>query len=86
MFFKAKPNLPDGEKARLEFHLQQIADALGMERMRLPVLGLKSIRGWMTTKTPQQIIATIGEHLSHDVGDVGFNLDPKQLQQCGGGG
>ncbi len=86
MFFKPKPNLPDGEKARIEFHLQHIAETIGMERLTLPVLSRDTLLGWVGSKTPQEMIGLIGQHLKHDVSGVGFQLDPQQLQQCGGGG
>ena len=86
MFFKSKPNLPDGEKARIEYGLQQIAQTVGVEQMKLPVLSREMLLGWVGSKTPQEMIGAIGQHLSHDVAGVGFQLDPQQLQQCGGGG
>ena len=86
MFFKSKPNLLTGEKARIEFHLQQIAQCIGMDRMKLPVISRRELLSWSETKTPQGMIVAVGAHLNHDVSGVGFALDPQQLQQCGGGG
>ena len=86
MFFKPKPNINDGEKARIEYHLQQIADVIGWDRMQLPILGLNTIQEWAESKSPETMIGLIGEHLNRDVAGVGFQLDPQQLQQCGGGG
>lgn len=86
MFFKPKPNLPAGEKARIEFHLQQIAQAIGMDRMKLPVISRRELLSWSESETPQEMITAVGSHLKHDVSGVGFALDPQQLQQCGGGG
>ena len=87
VFFKLKPNLPDAEKARVEFHLQQIAESVGFDRFRLPVLSRKTLLGlYESQKSPQQMIGFVGNHLSHDVSEIRFRVVPKQLQNCGGGG
>lgn len=87
MFFKPKPNVPPGEKARLEYYLQQIGETIGMDRFQLPVLDRDVVLGWSSSgKTPQEMLHAIGAHLQHEVSGVGFELDPQQLQQCGGGG
>ena len=87
MFFKPKPNLPDAEKARVEFHLQQIAECVGFDRFTLPVLSRKRLFGlYESDKNPQQMIGFVGNHLSHDVSEIRFRVVPKQLQNCGGGG
>lgn len=85
MFFKTTANVPDGEKARIEFHLQQIAESIGMDRLRLPLVPMATFEKW-ANETPEQIIALVGDHLSHDVGQFGFQAGPPQSQQCGGGG
>ena len=38
MLFTAKPNVTVGEKSRIEFHLQQLAECIGFDRFLLPVL------------------------------------------------
>ncbi len=87
MFFKPKPNLPDAAKARIEFHLQRIAECIGVDRFQRPVLSRKMLRGLVESKqTPRQMIAFVGNHLAHDVGEIRFDLAPQQLQNCGGGG
>ncbi len=83
MFFKPKPNLSDGEKARVEFHLQRIAEAIGIERLKLPVLGRDEL---LRLKTPQDIVNRVGEHLSHDVSAIQVTSVLQQAGQCGGGG
>lgn len=87
MFFKPKANLPDAAKARIEFHLQQIAECIGFDRFALPVLSRKTLFGLYDSKqTPQQMIGFVGKHLGHDVSGLGFRVAPQQLQTCGGGG
>ena len=87
MFFKPKPNLPDAAKARIEFHLQRIAECIGMDRLQRPVLSRKMLRGLIeSNQTTQQIIAFAGNHLAHDVGGIRCDVVPQPLQNCGGGG
>ncbi|QDT08931.1 hypothetical protein [Stieleria marina] len=83
MFFKPKPNLSDGEKARIEFHLQTIAEAIGAERLTLPVLDREA---FLSKSTPQEIIQLAGEHLSYDVNAIQVTPVLQQAGQCGGGG
>ncbi|MGB7344789.1 MAG: hypothetical protein WBD20_11270 [Pirellulaceae bacterium] len=83
MFFKPKPNLPDGEKARIEFHLQQIAASIGAERMTLPVLSRDT---FLEKSSAQEIIARVGQHLSYDVSAIQITPVLQQAGQCGGGG
>ena len=86
-FFKTKPNLSNGEKAKVEFHFQQLADCLGFDRFQLPVqdlnLPLGVIRG---DDGVNRLVALVGEHLSHDVAGLGVKVTPQQLEKCGGGG
>ena len=87
MFFKPKPNLPDAEKARLEFHLQQIAESIGFDRFQLPVLSRKTLFGLHESKqTAEQMIRFVGNHLAHDVSGIRLELVPKPGGNCGGGG
>lgn len=87
MFFKPKPNLPDSEKARIEFHFQQIAECIGLERMKLPILRLSSLVEMVDSKSPADIIRFLGGHLRHDTSGVQFEVvhSPKAAS-CGGGG
>ncbi|MEM6471178.1 MAG: hypothetical protein AAF802_16580 [Planctomycetota bacterium] len=88
MFSKPKPNLPDAEKSRVEFHLQQIAECVGFERFLLPVLSRQSVIGlFESDQNPQQIIAFLGDHLTHDVSGLQARIIPQQAQgSCGCGG
>ena len=88
--FKSKPSLPDGEKARIEFHLQQIAQSIGAGRLRLPVLKEEDLlyrdAESSTLEDVKSLSVKIGKHLSHDVGNVGIREQPQTLEKCGGGG
>ena len=87
VFFKSKPNLRDAEKARIEFHLQQIAECIGFDRFKLPVLSSEKLLSWFQAKqTPEQMIATLGQHLSHDVGGIKFVVSAQPIEKCGSGG
>lgn len=81
-FFKSKPNVPDGEKARIEFHAQQIAENLGFPRLELPILSPSAVFG----NTPADTMKRVGQHLSHDVSDIQIVVEPKAVEKCGGGG
>ena len=90
-FFKTTPDLPDDERARVEFHLQQISEHIGFDRFTLPVLGEESVlygneSGQRRLRTTDQIKILIGKHLGHDVNDVKVQSLPMQSQKIGGGG
>jgi hypothetical protein len=90
-FFKPTPNLSDGEKARIEFYLQQIAECIGFERFKLPVLSedkLLNGEGANPTEfqTVDQIKNMVGKHLRHDVSELKLQTFPMQPQKVGGGG
>lgn len=90
-FFKSTPNLTDGEKARIEFYLQQIAECIGFERFKLPVLSEDwLLNGGATNPTESQTVDQIknmvGKHLRHDVSELKIQTLPMQLQKVGGGG
>ena len=85
--FKVKPNLADGEKAKVEFHFQQIAEAIGYDRLKLDVLSKETLLGLSETgMTSEQVLAFVGEHLAHDVSQVKIAMELKQPEKCGGGG
>ena len=88
--FKSKPSLTDGEKARIELHLQQIAESIGADRLRLPMLTEEELlyrdAESMTVEDVKSLTVKIGKHLSHDVGNVGIREQPQALEKCGGGG
>ena len=83
MFFKPKANLSDGEKARVEFHSHLIGQAIGAERMKLPVVSRDEV---LRRQSPQEIINLVGQHLSHDVSPIVITPVLQQAGQCGGGG
>ena len=86
-FFKSKPNVCNAEKARIEFHLQQIAECVGYERISLPVVELETLVELAhTSRSPEPILGFIGKHLSHDVSEIKVVTDPQELKKCGGGG
>ncbi|QEG43133.1 hypothetical protein [Roseimaritima ulvae] len=89
MFFKPKANLPDGEKSRIEFCLQQLAERVGFERFVLPVLTSKTLFDvYEAQRDPQQVMEFLGKHLGHDTSGIRLRVFPSlQLAQrsCGGG-
>ena len=65
MFFKSNPNLPDGERARIEFHFQQLVDGLGIARLQMPVVNEDTIlHETGTLRSPEQIKNFVIEHLN----------------------
>ncbi|MEM7314585.1 MAG: hypothetical protein AAF497_15675 [Planctomycetota bacterium] len=87
VFLKPKANLPDAEKSRIEFHLQQIAECIGFDRFTLPVLSRKTLFGlYESNRNPQQVIEFVGDHLAHDVSEVRLRVVPQQAQEGSGGG
>ena len=88
--FKSKPSLADGEKARVEFHLQQIAECITADRLRLNVVSeedlLTGADGEAAFTNVDALVTKIGEHLSHDVANISILSQPQQLEKCGGGG
>ncbi|MFT5301614.1 MAG: hypothetical protein ACI814_002420 [Mariniblastus sp.] len=86
-FFKPTANLPDEDKARIEFHLQQIAESIGFDRFSLPVLSAQDILyGAGGTLAVEGIKHTVGQHLHHDVGTLTIKTELTELEKCGGGG
>lgn len=87
MFFKSKPNLPDAEKARIEYSLQQIAESIGFDRFTLPVLSRKRLFEFHESAPDHhQLLKLFGDHLSHDVSEVQLRWIPQQTQEGGGCG
>ena len=89
--FKPSPPLPDNDRARLEFHLQQIAESIGFDRFRLPVrsvksLGYDSLSDRVTIRSTDRIQELVGEHLRHDATQVKLQTIPMQPEKVGGGG
>lgn len=83
MFFKSRPNLSPNEKAQVEFCFQWIADCLGPDRMRLPVLRSDEL---LTGQTMSEIVNTVGHHLQHNVDQLKTVMEPQLLEKCGSGG
>ena len=87
VFFKPKTNLPDAEKARIDFHFQQIAECIGFDRFRLPVLSGETLLGrFESEQSPTALIRFVGDHLNHDTSELQFRVVPQQAANCGGGG
>ena len=87
MLFSAKPCLPYFEQARIEFHLQQIAECIGADKMLLPVLQPETSFAENGVTIPlEQILKNLGKHLQYDVSSVGITSFAKELNVCGGGG
>lgn len=84
-FFKPKPAIGDHEKARVEFHLQEIAESIGFDRFRLPVLRRDQLLD-LQGKTPDQIVGFVGQHLSHSVAGLQVQVAIQPQEKCGGGG
>lgn len=86
MFFKAKANLSDSAKSRIEFCLQQIAECIGFERFLLPVVSRKALVDvYEVERNPQQVIALVGKHLGHDVDGIQVRVALPQAKSAGGG-
>lgn len=88
LFFKSNPNLPDGERARIEFHFQQLVDCLGSNRFLLPVLDVDTILNPSgVARDADQIKSFVGEHLGIDVDELTVQqLMALPVKQSGGGG
>ena len=84
---KLKPNLSDGDKAKLEFRFQQIAECIGYDRLRLPIIGKNSLLELNESElSPEQMIQFFGQHLSYDASGISVEIAPKPPETCGGGG
>ncbi len=87
MFFKTEPNVSDGEKARLEFYIQEIADCIGFDKCRRPVQTLSALSGAaLNCESPGEIIRFVGDVLAYDTTDLRFEVIPGPLEKSGGGG
>ena len=88
--FKTTPGVPDGERARLEFHFQQIADCIGFERFRLPFISESDLIKGHNTGAAKSAVSDLkdflGRHLKHDTSELQVQTMPMQLQKIGGGG
>ena len=79
--------MPDDEKARIEFHLQQMAECIGFERFRLPILSEESLLSEnAASQTIDQVKHLVGKHLGHAVREIRIETVPLPPEKCGGGG
>ena len=85
VFFKSKPAIGDHEKARIEFHLQEIGEAIGFQRFQLPVWSRQQLLD-LDGKTPSQIVDALGSHLSHSTTGLQVEVEIAPAEKCGGGG
>ena len=85
VFFKSKPAIDVHDKARIEFHLQEIAESIGFERFVLPVMRRYKLTD-TAGKTPEQIVSAIGSHLSHGTAGLQIEVAIEPTEKCGGGG
>ena len=83
-FIGTKPNLSGNEKARIEFHLQQILNCVGLQPFQLPVIDPQTLL--KPDSTLQSLTQSFADHLSHDVAGLQLEMVPQQLEKCGGGG
>ncbi|MFK8112536.1 MAG: hypothetical protein AB8B91_10050 [Rubripirellula sp.] len=87
MFFKSKPNLPVAEKSRIEFHFQQIAEFIGLDRLQRPVIeGATLLSELGSLRTPETALAFVGDHLKHPVNGIQVVVVPQEVAKCSGGG
>ncbi len=91
LFFRSTANVPDGEKARIEFHLQQIAECVGLDRVMLPMLDAASViyqdqSNQSETRSSRELMDLAGKHLGHDVSGLSIQTTLLQPEKCGGGG
>lgn len=91
-FLTPKPNLRDGEKARIEYYLQRIAECIGAERFQLPIQSMRSLLDHAETQLggqtpqPEKFIGWLGEHFSHNVSGLKLAATLGLLNKSSGGG
>ena len=83
-FLGTKPNLSGNEKARIEFHLQQILNCVGLQPFQLPVIDPQTLL--KPDSTLPSLTQSFADHLCHDVSGLHVEVVPQQLEKCGGGG
>ena len=85
--FKTKPNLPTAERARIEFHFQQIVECLGVQRSQAPVHRLND---WLVLANAnvnaEPILGWLGDRLCHDIDGLSCRVVPTSFEPSGGGG
>ena len=88
-FFKSAPNLPDDEKARIEFHLQQISESIGFDRLQLPVKSERDVlyeAQQSELRSSKQVLTAVGQHLNYDISEIRLQTLPMPPEKTGGGG
>ena len=88
-FFKSAPNLSEDEKARIEFHLQQISESIGFDRLQLPVMNESDVlydAEQSELRSSKQILNAVGEHLTYDISEIRLQTLPMPPEKTGGGG
>ena len=83
MFFTSRPNLSPNEKAQVEYCFQWIADCIGQDRMRLPVLRSGDL---LPGQTMSETVKAVGGHLQHNVDQLEIVMEPQLLEKCSSGG
>ena len=81
--------MPDDEKARIEFHLQQISESIGFDRLQLPVMNEHEIlygARQSELRSSDQILTAVGDHLAYDVSGIRLQTLPMPPEKSGGGG
>jgi len=85
--FSSGPTLAADEKARVEYHIQQIIDCIGRDRTQLPILSTETLLGMNDhARSPHGIMELLGQHLLYPTGDVKVQVIPELLKKVGGGG
>ena len=86
-FFKTSAGVPDHEKARLEFHIQQVSESIGSGLMQIPVVdpNVEFMKGGQVDSL-DSILQTVGRQLNHDMGSLNVKTQPQELKKCGSGG
>ena len=86
-FFKSKPNIPDRDKARVEFQLQQLAERVGPAPFRNHVVIPTQVFGqnWKDASV-DSIKELVARQLEYDVDPIKIQIVPQKLEKCGGGG
>lgn len=83
-WLSTKPNVSGNEKARIEFHLQQIFSCVGCQPFLLPVVDAPALLD--SVSSIQSLSQSFADHLSHDVTGLRIEVAPQPLEKCGGGG
>lgn len=91
MFFQAKPNLADGDKAKVELYFHELALVLGEQRLLGPIRTHAELLPVAVDSVPsaeviQSQLERIGGMLQHDVSGIELLTVPQAVEKCGSGG